>query len=86
MATFYGQVKGNASSTATRQGSAASGIRSSVQSWNGSLIMDLSYDENDALYIEVMHSTGSEFRGYTIFRGTVDEFVDMCKKHESLDG
>lgn len=41
MATFYGQVFGNAQTSASRQGSKNSGIRTSAQSWNGSIIVEL---------------------------------------------
>lgn len=40
MATFYGQVKGNGKTNATRQGSDASGITASVQSRKGSLTVE----------------------------------------------
>jgi hypothetical protein len=40
MATFYGPVKGNGKTNATRQGSEASGIAASVQSYDGSLTID----------------------------------------------
>lgn len=45
MATFYGQVFGNAQTSASRQGSKNSGIRTSAQSWNGSIIVELQGEE-----------------------------------------
>ena len=74
MSTFYGMVQGNRSA-ATRGGSRASGFKSTVQSWNGSIITQMSYDKDDNLMVEVSYSTGSNCYGTTIFRGTFDEYV-----------
>lgn len=52
-----------------------SGIKASVQSWNGSLIMNMSY-RGDELYVEIEHSEGSSFSGYTVFRGTVQQLLE----------
>ena len=79
MATFYGQVKGNAKTTASRQGSMASGIKASVQSWNGSIITKMYYNADDELCIEVRHNSGSGFDGYTVFNGSVDAFISKLK-------
>ena len=53
MATFYGQVKGNGKTNATRQGSEASGITASVQSWKGSLTVEMTHDEDGGLRVQV---------------------------------
>lgn len=77
MATFYGSIKGGRGE-ATRCGTKNSGIKASVQSWNGSVISELSYDE-DKLMVRVSTSTGSSSLGTQIFYGTFDEFVNKLK-------
>ena len=80
MATFYGQVKGNAETEAGRRGTYGSGIRPSVQSWDGSVITSLKYGDQGELRVQVETSDGSEFYGRTIFDGTFDEFVKRLQK------
>ena len=78
MATFYGQVFGNAKTTASRTGSAASGIKTSAQSYDGSVIVDMHYRQSDGqlmTWIEV--NDGSASSGKLVFSGTLDE---LCKK------
>ena len=78
MSRFYGQVEGMARTRASRQGSDNSHIRASVQSWNGSIITELYYDEADVLCIEVSSSEESSFRGRAVYNGPVERFVEMC--------
>ena len=74
MAKFYGTVTGN-SSTATRTGSTQSGIRASVQSWEGSVITALSYNGDD-LMLQVSWAEDSRATmGHHLFYGTLAEFV-----------
>lgn len=82
MSAFYGQVEGQAKTIASRRGSANSHIKASVQSWNGSIITELYY-VGDELCIEVQHADGSAFRGYTIFDGTMDDFVAALRGSEN---
>ena len=77
MATFYGSIKGSRGE-ATRCGTKNSGIKASVQSWNGSVISELSYDE-DKLMVRASTSTGSSSLGTQIFYGTFEEFVNKLK-------
>lgn len=74
MSTFYGSIQGNRGA-ATRTGSRCSGIESSVQSWNGSVITSLSYDQEDRLMVTVRVSEGSSSYGRTVFHGTFDEYI-----------
>ena len=67
MSKFYGQVFGQASTTASRRGS--KDIEVSAQSWDGSLITKLYY--NDALE----HSDTSSTSGRVLFRGTMTDLV-----------
>lgn len=78
MSTFYGSIQGNRGA-ATRGGSRNSGIRASAQSWNGSVITELTYDENDRLMVSVSTSEGSSSYGSRIFYGTFDEYVAKLK-------
>lgn len=77
MAVFYGQVDGTAQTVASRRGS--NNIKASVQSWNGSIITTLRYKE-DELWITVDYDEGSSFYGKTIYDGSVQDFVEMCKE------
>ena len=90
MATFYGRTRGNRGD-ATRTGSYDSHIASSVQSYDGSLTMELFYptDEDgtlggdkyiDTLWVQVYHNEGSGIFGDTVFRGSVERFLDMCRR------
>lgn len=74
MAKFYGSIQGNRGA-ATRGGSTASGIKSSCQSYDGSVITYMSYDGNDNLMVTVEVSNESSSYGRRIFCGTFEEFV-----------
>lgn len=76
MATFCGQVKGNGRTGATRQGSEVSGIAASVQSYDGSLTIEMTHDENGGLRVQVYAGRGSKMYGSTVYRGGTDGF---CK-------
>ena len=73
MSVFYATIQGNRG-PATRQGSAASGIKVAAQSYDGSVITSLSYDHDDRLMVRVSVSDESSSYGDTIFRGTFGEF------------
>ena len=75
MSAFYGMVQGNRGA-ATRGGSRASGFKSTVQSWDGSIITEMSYDDKDRLMVNISVDTdGSASYGTTIFYGTFDEYM-----------
>ena len=78
MSTFYGMVQGN-KGAATRGGSKASGFKSTVQSYDGSIITRLSYDQNDNLMVSVEVAEGSACYGKTIFSGTFEEYIAKLK-------
>lgn len=59
MAAFYGTVDGMSKTQGTRRGSAASGIKVSAQSWNGSVVTELNYNSNDELVVTIGLSSGS---------------------------
>lgn len=75
MAKFYGQVSGSANTVATRRGSANSGIKASVQSWNGSVITELSEDKDGQTIVSVSFSNDSSSYGKEVFKGTISELV-----------
>ena len=74
MAKFYGQVKG-IGRTAAHQAGNSDGIRASVQSYDGSVIVGLNYYPDKTLNVRVEVAEGSKFSGKTVFDGTLDEFV-----------
>lgn len=77
MSKFYGQVEGMSQTVATRRG--GSYIKSSVQSWDGSITMEMSY-QGEELMLKVMHDDGSSFSGDTVYDGTVDNFLKILHK------
>lgn len=79
MSTFYGQVKGNAVSYGTRTGTAKSGIKSTVQSWQGSIITSMYYDAAGQLRVSVEVSQTSNCWGTPIFDGTMEEYIDKFR-------
>lgn len=78
MATFYGQVYGSGRTSATRGGTYASGLRTTAQSYKGSVIVELTQPEdedgNRELMVEVSVSSGSASRGKSLFYGSLNEF------------
>ena len=73
MSKFYGTIFGQSKTPATRCGSKM--IRTAAQSWNGSVIVELYYN-NDELMVDVEIDEGSAMRGNLIFSGNFDEFVE----------
>lgn len=78
MAKFYGSLQGNKGAV-TRMGSSC--IKSSVQSWDGSLISCMSYN-GDKLMLELSVSKGSASCGKTIFYGTFEEFINKFERED----
>lgn len=74
MAKFYGQVQGNRGA-ATRAGHRS--IKAAVQSYDGSVITELSYNKEGQLLIDVSvaKDESTSYRGTRLFYGTLDEFV-----------
>lgn len=80
MATFYGQVFGSAKTSASRGGTYASGLRTFAQSYEGSVIVELTLPEDgdgNRELIEVQVNSNTASRGKSLFYGTLDEF---CQK------
>ena len=73
MSALYGSLQG-CRGEATRCGSKNSGVRASVQSWNGSLVSYMDLDENGKPVVTLKTSEGSSGYGSeTIFRGSLEE-------------
>ena len=86
MSTFYGMVEGNRS-CATRGGSRQSGFRASCQSWNGSVITTMHYNDEDKLIVRVGTNDGSSCSSdwnSQDFVGTFDEFKDFLKLYRDI--
>ena len=85
MSAFYGMVEGNRS-CATRGGSKSSGFRASCQSYDGSIISTMHYDEDEngkeVLKVRVGTNDGSSACSdwnSEDFNGTFQEFKDLLK-------
>ena len=77
MSKFYATIQGQAGE-ATRRGSASSGIRASVQSWNGSVITRLDeIDDKEILIIET--SKDSKSCGDRVFKGSIKQFENIME-------
>lgn len=78
MSKLYGSIQGNRGA-ATRTGSSM--MKSSVQSYDGSVINYLSYN-GDQLMIEVCVAEGSSSYGSRVFYGTFEEFVKKLERED----
>ena len=79
MSRLYGSLQG-CRGEATRTGSKNSGIRASVQSWNGSLVSYMDLDENEKPVITLKTSERSSGYGEeVIFRGSLEELKAKLK-------
>ena len=81
MSKLYGSLQG-CRGEATRRGTAKSGMRASIQSWNGSLVMYMDLDENENPIVTLKVSKGSACYGEeTIFRGSLEALeAELLKK------
>ena len=76
--TFYGLVKGNRGA-ATRGGSKNSGFKSSCQSFDGSIISYMDYDNEGKLKVRLEISDDSSSYGDVVFSGTLEELKKKLK-------
>ena len=80
MSTFYGTLQG-CRGEATRCGSRASGIKASAQSWDGSIITELSYTDDDELLVRICVTDGSSsYMSGATWRGTIDELREALQR------
>ncbi len=81
MSALYGSLQG-CRNEVTRTGSKNSGIRASVQSWNGSLVSYMDLDDNGKPVITLKTSDGSSCIGFeTIFRGSLEDLKKKLKNN-----
>lgn len=78
MSKFYGMVRGNRGA-ATRGGSANSGFKATAQSYDGSVITCLDYNDADQLKVRIELADGSSTYGDTAFSGTFEELQEAFK-------
>ena len=76
MSRFYGTVKGYSKTKGTKRG--FHDIKVSAQSWNGSLITRLYYEDN-TLMCELEHSKGSNTQGENIYKGSLDNLIKILE-------
>lgn len=79
MAEFYGTVTGRGS-TRTATGTKDSGIRASVQSWNGSLITEMHHRPDGKLMVSVSYLpySGSTM-GELAYYGEFKDFIALLE-------
>lgn len=76
MSRFYGTLIDHSSKygSVTKRGFGE--IVACAQSWNGSVITRLTYNQNDELCVRIELSNDSNTRGYTAFDGTFKELAE----------
>lgn len=75
MATFYGTLKGRGNQL-TATGTKSSGIEASVQSWHGSVTMELDHDPDGIWLTVFVDDMGSSNRGNMVFHGSIYDFKE----------
>lgn len=81
MSKFYGTLKGQSKTEATRRGSSTSGIKAAVQSWDGSLISSLNYNQKGELIINLSwNNDSSSYGNESLFSGTIEELKKKLNK------
>ena len=79
MSKLYCTIQG-CRGEATRCGSKSSGVRASLQSWEGSLVGYMDLDDNENPIITLKTSEGSSSYGNeTIFSGSLEELKAKLK-------
>ena len=82
MARFYGAVEGQAQTIATRRGT--QDIRVSAQSWDGSIIVRLHYNDNGELVAEVGTSKGSSiYADKNHYIGNLEGFAQALENYKN---
>lgn len=83
MSAFYGMVQGNRGA-ATRGGSMNSGFKSTCQSYDGSVIVEMNYNRNDELMVRIQLSDDSSDgwggNARVAFHGTFEELKKVFEK------
>lgn len=80
MSSLYGSLRG-CRQTVTRTGTKNSGMKASLQSWEGSLISYMDYNSEGKLKITLGLARGSSsISDETIFSGTLKELKDKLSR------
>ena len=78
MSRFYGTVEGQSSTCATRRGN--KNILVAAQSYDGSVITELTYNENEELIVSIGIAKGSScYSDETLFKGTIKQLKEKLK-------
>ena len=84
MSKFYGMVVGNRGA-ATRGGSDNSGFKATAQSYDGSVITRLSYNDDNQLMVCIEMEDGrSSTYGDVVFHGTYDELKALFAEAKAI--
>ena len=78
MSALYGSLRG-CRQTITRTGSRNSGMKASLQSFDGSVIGYLDYGSNNQLKVRIELAEGSTTYGDVAFSGTFEELKESMK-------
>lgn len=84
MSTFYGTLQGSRG-PATRCGTRNSGIKVAAQSYDGSVITSLRYNENERLMVRIeLNKSSVCYGGWDMpdWYGTFDELCELLSKKE----
>lgn len=75
MAHFYGEVKGQAKTPATRRGSKNSGLEAHLRGWEIGVRVVLEYREGVGDVINVYRTSGSNGGGSDVLIATLNEYM-----------
>lgn len=78
MSSFYGMVEGASATAASRRG--FKDIKSSAQSWNGSVITRLYYNDDGVLQVNIQLADDSSFYGQSYFTGSFQELKEKLSR------
>jgi hypothetical protein len=73
MSQFYGEIKGQAKTTATRRGSKASGLQGHLRGWNIGVRVVLEYKEGIGDVIHIYRTGGSNNVDNDVLIATLNE-------------
>lgn len=79
MSKYYGQVIGAAETVGSRRG--YKGIRSSAQTWDGSLIVIAKDNKEGKTVWQIEYSDVSEAYGKKLFEGSLEDLVDLFESN-----
>lgn len=81
MSKFYGTLDDPYSSRGIATKCGHKSIKACAQSYDGSVITELKYDENDNLVVNISTNEGSSTYGDRVFRGSLKELQDCLTKY-----